>query len=162
MHLRGKWGIAKRISLCRWVSNRARSIHAGTRFCSAKSNVLYFCFRLTLFCVMQSPRFTASKPLKFAFTSDEKSIRQPNTSFVRCYLKTPQHKNQHTESAKWIRCANLNKNGKGKKKGLCKRKKIWYSISETDWRVRGELTREHSAGSNRWDVPHNRNAMICL
>ena len=64
------------------------SIPVGTRFCSAKSNVLYLCFRLTLFCVMQSPRFTASKPLKFAFTSDEKSIRQPTTSFVRCYLKS--------------------------------------------------------------------------
>ena len=73
-------------SLCRWVSNRGVSIPVGTRFCSAKSNVLYLCFRLTLFCVMQSPRFTASKPSKFAFTSDEKSIRQPTTSFVRCYL----------------------------------------------------------------------------
>ena len=36
---------------------------------------------------MQIPRFTASKPSKFAFASDEKSIRQPTTSFVRCYLK---------------------------------------------------------------------------
>ena len=38
-------------------------------------------------CGMQIPRFTASKPSKFAFASDEKSIRQPTTSFVRCYLK---------------------------------------------------------------------------
>ena len=37
------------------------------------------------FCVFK-PRFTASKPSKFAFASDEKSIRQPTTSFVRCYL----------------------------------------------------------------------------
>jgi hypothetical protein len=36
---------------------------------------------------MQISRFTASKPSKFAFASDEKSIRQPTTSFVRCYLK---------------------------------------------------------------------------
>ncbi|MFR2084852.1 MAG: hypothetical protein ACLS7A_14110, partial [Christensenellales bacterium] len=38
-------------------------------------------------CGMQIPRFTASKPSKFAFASDEKSIRQPTTSFVRCYPK---------------------------------------------------------------------------
>jgi len=38
-------------------------------------------------CGMQIPRFTSSKPSKFAFASDEKSIRQPTTSFVRCYLK---------------------------------------------------------------------------
>ena len=37
-------------------------------------------------CGMQIPRFTSSKPSKFAFASDEKSIRQPTTSFVRCYL----------------------------------------------------------------------------
>jgi hypothetical protein len=37
-------------------------------------------------CGMQISRFIASKPLKFAFASDEKSIRQPTTSFVRCYL----------------------------------------------------------------------------
>jgi hypothetical protein len=36
---------------------------------------------------MQIPRFTSSKPSKFAFASDEKSIRQPTTSFVRCYLE---------------------------------------------------------------------------
>ena len=36
---------------------------------------------------MQISRFTASKPSKFAFVSDEKSIRQPTTSFVRCCLK---------------------------------------------------------------------------
>ena len=40
-------------------------------------------------CGMQISRFTASKPSKFAFASDEKSIRQPTTSFVRCYLKFP-------------------------------------------------------------------------
>ncbi len=34
---------------------------------------------------MQIPRFTSSKPSKFAFASDEKSIRQSTTSFVRCY-----------------------------------------------------------------------------
>ena len=39
-------------------------------------------------CIMQISRFTASKPSKFAFASDEKSIRQPTTSFVRCYLNT--------------------------------------------------------------------------
>ena len=47
MHQRGKWGIAKGISLCRWVSNRGASRPVGTRFCSAKSSVLYLCFRLT-------------------------------------------------------------------------------------------------------------------
>ena len=36
-------------------------------------------------CGVQIPRFTASKPSEFAFASDEKSIRQPATSFVRCY-----------------------------------------------------------------------------
>ena len=36
-------------------------------------------------CGMQISRFTASKPSEFAFASDEKSIRQPTTSFVRCY-----------------------------------------------------------------------------
>ena len=40
---------------------------------------------------MQIPRFTASKSSKFAFVSDEKSIRQPITSFVRCYLKKVSH-----------------------------------------------------------------------
>ena len=40
-------------------------------------------------CVMQISRFTSSKPSKFAFASDEKSIRQPTTLFVRCYLKFP-------------------------------------------------------------------------
>ena len=33
---------------------------------------------------MQIPRFTSSKPSEFAFASDEKSIRQPTASFVRC------------------------------------------------------------------------------
>ncbi len=37
-------------------------------------------------CGMQISRFTSSKPSKFAFASDEKSIRQPTTSFARCYL----------------------------------------------------------------------------
>ena len=36
---------------------------------------------------MQIPRFTASKPSKFAFASDEKSIRQPTPSFVRRRLR---------------------------------------------------------------------------
>ena len=34
-------------------------------------------------CGMQISRFTSSKPSKFAFASDEKSIRRPTTSFVR-------------------------------------------------------------------------------
>ena len=34
-------------------------------------------------CSMQIPRFTSSKPSKFAFASDEKSIRRPTASFVR-------------------------------------------------------------------------------
>ena len=42
-------------------------------------------------CGMQIPRFTSSKPSKFAFASDEKSIRQPTTSFVRCYLRALPH-----------------------------------------------------------------------
>ena len=43
-------------------------------------------------CGMQIPRFTASKPSNFAFASDEKSIRRPTTSFVRCRLKIiPNH-----------------------------------------------------------------------
>ena len=33
--------------LCRWVSNRGASRPVGTRFCFAKSSVLYLCFRLT-------------------------------------------------------------------------------------------------------------------
>ncbi len=41
---------------------------------------------------MQISRFTSSKPSKFAFASDEKSIRQPTTSFVRCYPKNLRNK----------------------------------------------------------------------
>jgi len=41
-------------------------------------------------CGMQISRFTSSKPSKFAFASDEKSIRQPTTSFARCYLREQQ------------------------------------------------------------------------
>ena len=37
-------------------------------------------------CGMQISRFTSSKPSKFAFASDEKSIRRPTASFVRCCL----------------------------------------------------------------------------
>ena len=37
------------------------------------------------------PRFTASKPSEFAFASDEKPIRQPTTSFLRCYPKDTPH-----------------------------------------------------------------------
>ncbi len=37
----------------------------------------------SVLCGMQTPRFTSSKPSKFAFASDEKSIRRPTTSFVR-------------------------------------------------------------------------------
>ena len=40
-------------------------------------------------CGMQIPRFISSKPLEFAFASDEKSIRRPTASFVRCYLRVP-------------------------------------------------------------------------
>ena len=36
---------------------------------------------------MQISRFTSSKPSKFAFASDEKSIRRPTTSFARPCLK---------------------------------------------------------------------------
>ena len=36
---------------------------------------------------MQISRFTSSKPSKFAFASDEKSIRRPTTSFVRLCLR---------------------------------------------------------------------------
>ena len=39
-------------------------------------------------CGMQISRFTSSKPSKFAFASDEKSIRRPTTSFVQRCLKT--------------------------------------------------------------------------
>ena len=38
-------------------------------------------------CCLQKSRFTASKPSIFAIASDEKFIRQPTTSFVRCCLK---------------------------------------------------------------------------
>ena len=38
-------------------------------------------------CGMQISRFTSSKPSKFAFASDEKSIRRPTTSFVRRCLR---------------------------------------------------------------------------
>ena len=50
-------------------------------------------------CGMQIPRFTASKPSKFAFASDEKSIRQPTTSFVRCY---PNHKTSDKIQETWV------------------------------------------------------------
>ena len=39
-------------------------------------------------CGMKIPRFTSSKPSKFAFASDEKSIRRPTISFVRRLLRT--------------------------------------------------------------------------
>ncbi len=35
-------------------------------------------------CGMQISRFPSSKPSEFAFASDEKSIRRPTASFVRC------------------------------------------------------------------------------
>jgi len=38
-------------------------------------------------CGMQISRFTSSKPSKFAFASDEKSIHRPTTSFVRRCLQ---------------------------------------------------------------------------
>ena len=47
---------------------------------------------------MQISRFTASKPSKFAFASDEKSIRQPTTSFVRCYLRSADSENLATSN----------------------------------------------------------------
>ena len=40
-------GLQRERSLCRGVSNRGASIPVGTRFCFAKSSVLYLCFRLT-------------------------------------------------------------------------------------------------------------------
>lgn len=40
-------GLQRGASLCRRVSNRGVSILVGTRFCFAKSSVLYLCFRLT-------------------------------------------------------------------------------------------------------------------
>ena len=43
----GNEGLQREYSLCRWVSNRGASRPVGTRFCSAKSSVLYLCFRLT-------------------------------------------------------------------------------------------------------------------
>ena len=49
-------------------------------------------------CIMQISRFTASKPSKFAFASDEKSIRQPTTSFVRCYLRSADSENLTTSN----------------------------------------------------------------
>jgi hypothetical protein len=49
-------------------------------------------------CIMQISRFTASKPSKFAFASDEKSIRQPTTSFVRCYLRSANSENLTTSN----------------------------------------------------------------
>ena len=60
-------------------------------------------------CIMQISRFTASKPSKFAFASDEKSIRQPTTSFVRCYLNLDWNntlQQQISYSAKYI-CDNV-------------------------------------------------------
>ena len=43
----GNEGLQREYSLCRWVSNRGASRPVGTRFCFAKSSVLYLCFRLT-------------------------------------------------------------------------------------------------------------------
>ena len=40
----------------------------------------------SVLCGMQIPRLPSSKPSEFAFASDEKSIRRPTASFVRCYL----------------------------------------------------------------------------
>ena len=40
-------GLQREYSFLHWVSNRGASIPVGTRFCSAKSSVLYLCFRLT-------------------------------------------------------------------------------------------------------------------
>lgn len=42
----GNEGLQREHLFCRWVSNRGASIPVGTRFCSAKSSVLYLCFRL--------------------------------------------------------------------------------------------------------------------
>ena len=49
-------------------------------------------------CIMQIPRCTASKPSKFAFASDEKSIRLPTTSFVWCYLRSVDSENLTTSN----------------------------------------------------------------
>ena len=43
----GNGGLQRERSLCRGVSNRGASRPVGTRFCFAKSSVLYLCFRLT-------------------------------------------------------------------------------------------------------------------
>ena len=40
-------GLQREYSFLHWVSNRGASIPVGTRFCFAKSSVLYLCFRLT-------------------------------------------------------------------------------------------------------------------
>ena len=42
------WGIQRGIAPRLWVSNRGESIPVGTRFCSAKSSVLYLLRPLTL------------------------------------------------------------------------------------------------------------------
>ena len=65
---------------------------------------------------------TAQKCVRIISSKDAEKLLRTARNATK--LTPHQHKNQHTESAKWIRCANLNKNGKGKKKGLCKRKKI--------------------------------------
>ncbi|MCI7028476.1 MAG: hypothetical protein MR914_10575, partial [Clostridiales bacterium] len=59
----------------------AESLSKGTtaQFGGASGDVF------SAICSMRIPRFTSSKPSKFAFASDEKSIRRPVTSFVRRY-----------------------------------------------------------------------------
>ena len=89
-------------------------------------------------------------------------------STQQCHLvKSEQWKSAHRISKKIV-CAGLyakkvterKRKKKSAKKGLCKCKKLWYSISEADRRFRGELTRTHSAGANRWDVPHKQGFSI--
>ena len=48
-------------------------------------------------CGMQISRFTSSKPSESAFASDEKSIRRPTASFVRC---TPRNRVRFFESVR--------------------------------------------------------------
>lgn len=72
----------------RFAQHKTLLTRVQERFAKAaphSSAVLLAC--LFRYLRMQFPRFASSKPSKFAFTSDEKSIRQLTTSFVRCYLK---------------------------------------------------------------------------
>ncbi len=90
---------------------------------------------------MQISRFTASKPSKFAFASDEKSIRQPTTSFVRCYLRSADSENLTT--------SNKSQAGWGKPKGSRGRSRT-SSVSIAPCRLR------------RGEIPACGKVMLCL